>query len=126
MKDEERKELGDIEKRIDEDAKNLVNHYLSPESQFFLQYNPVSDLKKVICPVVALFGEGDQHVKISVNLKPLLHGLAEFTPHDFTLKIVPKINHFYTCPPYRTKGDMYPGVTEFISRWVINTTEIKQ
>lgn len=119
--EEERREVGDVEKRVREDAKNLVEHFFSPEFQFFLHYNPIDDLKKIQCPVVALFGEGDQHVKISVNLKPLFDGVAESRLRDFTLKIVPEINHFYTAPPYRSKGEMAPGVSQFMSRWILNS-----
>jgi uncharacterized protein len=119
--EEERRKVGDVEKRIREDAINLVEHFLSPSSQFFLHYNPVDDLKKIKCPVAALFGEGDQHVKRSVNLKPLLDGVRESSIRDFTLKVVPEINHFYTASPYRSKGEMYPGVTQFMSQWILNS-----
>lgn len=119
--DEERRKEGDIEKRIRTDANNLVDHFLSPESQFFLHYDPVSDLKKVSCPIAVLFGEGDRHVKKNVNIKPLLGGVGESIVPSFTLKIVPEINHFYTAPAYRANGEMYPGVTDFISRWIVDT-----
>lgn len=120
-KEEERRDIGDLDKRILDDATNLVNHFLSPESQFFLHYNPVADLKKVECPLVVLFGEGDQHVKLHMNMKPFLEGAAESKIRSLSVKIIPDINHFYTAPPYRSKGEMYPGVTEFISHWIQNS-----
>ncbi len=56
-----------------------------------------------------------------MNLKPLLDGVTQSTISNFTLKVIPEINHFYTCPPHRTKGQMYPGVTDFLGRWVLNS-----
>ncbi|MDI6448903.1 alpha/beta hydrolase family protein [Anaerobaca lacustris] len=111
----------DAEERLRKDAQNLVEHFRSPGNQFFLHYDPVSDLKGVACPIAVLFGEGDRHVKLDVNLKPLLDGVTQSTISNFTLKVVPEINHFYTCPPHRTKGQMYPGVTDFLGRWILNS-----
>jgi fermentation-respiration switch protein FrsA (DUF1100 family) len=39
--------------------------------KYFVEHNPASDISKIRCPVLALFGSKDLQVPPSVNYKPM-------------------------------------------------------
>jgi len=40
-------------------------------------HNPADDIRENNCPILAVFGEKDAHVRVDLNRLPLLRSLAE-------------------------------------------------
>jgi fermentation-respiration switch protein FrsA (DUF1100 family) len=62
---------------------------------YFLKHNPVKDLEKVQCPVLALNGEKDLQVPSKVNLKAIRTALLKGRNKSVTVKELPGLNHLF-------------------------------
>ncbi len=63
----------------------------SPEMQSLKQYDPTEDLRKIVCPTFALYGEKDLQVPAAVNAETIQ---KIGNPH-ITTKIYPALNHIF-------------------------------
>ena len=91
MTEAERQALGDVNQYIAAQVRQ-VN---SPWFRYFITYDPVPALKKVHCPVLALFGEKDLQVPPQENLTAMQAALDAGGNPDHTLKILPNLNHLF-------------------------------
>ncbi|NLG84701.1 MAG: alpha/beta hydrolase [Firmicutes bacterium] len=71
---------------------------LTPWFRFFLTYDPRPALRELTCPVLALNGEKDLQVPAAENLPQIEAALRAGGVSDFTVKVLPGLNHlFQTC-----------------------------
>ena len=86
----------------------------------FLAFKPDRYLKQVGCPVLALFGEKDMQVPAQMNYRPMLNALRKSKTKDYTVKILPKLNHLF-----QTAGtgmpDEYQSIEETIAPKALKT-----
>lgn len=67
----------------------------SPWFRYFLSFDPVSALRQVKCPVLALNGSKDLQVAPSQNLPPIGAALKKARNKDFELLELPGLNHLF-------------------------------
>ncbi|RUL88774.1 alpha/beta hydrolase family protein [Tautonia sociabilis] len=78
------------------EATNLaVERLQAPWFQFFLEYDPKSALKRVRCPVLALFGEKDVQVDPAQNAKQIEDALASGGNDRVVVEVLPGLNHLF-------------------------------
>ena len=88
-----------------------------PWYQFFVNYNPQTDIAKISCPVMAINGEKDVQVMSGMCLDALRRVLPANEHH--LIKSYPGLNHlFQHCET--GMPDEYEGIEETISEEVIN------
>lgn len=95
-----------------------LEYYTSPHQKSFTAYDPSEGLKKVTCPILILFGENDNHVTVKSNMPKVGKAIFETAFTDLTISIIPMADHGYSAAGYIEKGEMVPGVLEFIANWV--------
>ncbi|WP_426058811.1 alpha/beta hydrolase family protein [Hymenobacter sp. B1770] len=66
----------------------------SPWSRYFFDFNPLTNLNKVVCPVLLLNGNADLQVSAKRNMTPLRRGL-----HSVTAYRLDGVNHLFQPPP---------------------------
>jgi len=67
----------------------------SPWFRFFLSYDPLPDLKRTKCPVLALYGEKDLQVPPKINLPMLQQALSDGGNKQADARQLPELNHFF-------------------------------
>lgn len=94
-----------------------------PWMKFFMKYDPVTSLKQVKCPVLAVNGAKDLQVPPKANLGPIAAALKG--NKDVTVKEYPGLNHLFqecnTGAPSEYAGisqTFSPVVLEDISKWI--------
>jgi len=97
----------------------VENYYTSAHQKSFAVYDPIVDFKKILCPVLVLFGEKDKHVVVETNMPKLAQAIPGSSISDLTIRIIPLADHGYSSSEYIKKGEMVPGVVEYIANWVI-------
>ncbi len=113
----------------DEVINVAVAQFLLPWLRFFAAYDPVPVLKKVRCPVLALFGELDTQVDPAQNLPPLAAALEAGGNPDYTVVKLPRCNHLFQTArsglvtEYMALTEtMAPRALETIADWVVART----
>ena len=96
----------------------ILAYYTSAHQKSFAVYDPITDFKKLTCPVLALFGQNDKHVVVGSNLPRLAQALPEAMLIDLTVRIIPQADHGYSTPEMVKNGEMVPGVLDYITNWV--------
>jgi pimeloyl-ACP methyl ester carboxylesterase len=104
----------------------------TPEVRSMLFHDPAETLRKVKAPVLALYGSGDLQVSAEQNLPPAAAALASGGNEDFTVSVLPGLNHlFQTCvvcipTEYGTISEtISPTVLELIGDWIVRHTQAK-
>ncbi|HET6931762.1 MAG TPA: alpha/beta hydrolase [Candidatus Acidoferrum sp.] len=67
----------------------------SPWFRFFLDYDPLPNLKTVNCPVLALYGQKDLQVSASANLPLLQRALRDSANTRAETRELPELNHLF-------------------------------
>jgi uncharacterized protein len=67
----------------------------SPWFRFFLSYDPLPDLKKTKCPVLALYGDKDLQVPPKINLEMVRRAFAEGGNSHAEVRQLPELNHLF-------------------------------
>ena len=98
----------------------------------FLQHNPQPDLERVLCPILALFGERDLQVASSQNRPPLEAALKLSGHQDYEIHAFPSLNHLFQSSTtglpseYGTiEETLSPDVLTVIGDWTLKHTEKK-
>lgn len=98
----------------------------SPWFRYFLTHDPRPALRKVQCPVLALFAEKDVQVTPKENAAGVEAALKEAGNKDVTLKEFAGLNHlFQTCKTGAVseygliEETLAPAVLEAISEWLL-------
>lgn len=66
--------------------KNFIN--LAPWLKYFINYDPMSDLKNISIPILMLYGEKDTQVPPALNVP-----VIEMNKPDVKVKVYPDLNH---------------------------------
>jgi pimeloyl-ACP methyl ester carboxylesterase len=126
LSEEEKKTAARVEK---EGLRAWLGLIRTPWGRSFLALDPRPALRKVSCPVLALFGEKDLQVPPRENLPEVAKALAEGVCKDFTLTQILGANHlFQTCKTGspseygRIQETMSPVVLWTISDWILERT----
>jgi pimeloyl-ACP methyl ester carboxylesterase len=96
-----------------------LEEYTTPLQRDFMVHDPADDIRKVICPLLVLFGGKDGHVRVGMHRPPLVRALADGKCDDFTIRVVPEADHAYTTGPLYEKGELLPGFVEAIAAWIL-------
>jgi pimeloyl-ACP methyl ester carboxylesterase len=122
----EKKDTAALTKEVRRQFKQVNN----PWFRYFVTHDPRPALRKVTCPVLALFGEKDLQVPPREHLPEVARALAEGTCRDYTVAHLPGLNHlFQTCKTgsnfeYRSiEETMAPVALEMISAWILERTK---
>ncbi|MCD8071618.1 MAG: alpha/beta fold hydrolase, partial [Alistipes sp.] len=101
-----------------------------PWLDFFLSYDPSSDIRSTRCPVFALNGEMDVQVAARANLENAARLLSESRNDKFVTKIYPGRNHmFQDCNTgafeeyNRIEHTISPEVLDDVTRWILEITK---
>lgn len=97
----------------------------SPWFRFFLDYDPSRALRKIRCPVLAVFGEKDLQVPAEENAAAVRRALKKARNRRAEIAVVPNANHLFmearSGSPSEYAGlrkAFAPGVLERISSWI--------
>ncbi len=112
------KEFKDTTEFFNASFEGALEYYTSPHQKSFTAYDPSEGLKKVTCPILILFGEKDNHVTVKANMPKVGKAISEVAFEDITIRIIPEADHGYSAAGYIEKGEMVPGVTDFIANWI--------
>ena len=112
------KHYKDTNEFFEKSYQGALEYYTSPHQNSFTEYDPSEGLKKVTCPILILFGEKDNHVTVKSNMPKVSNAIIESNFSDLTVRIIPEADHGYSSPEYIEKGEMVPGVREFITYWI--------
>jgi uncharacterized protein len=98
----------------------------SPWFRYFLAYDPAPALRKVKCPVLALYGSKDLQVPPAQNLPAVRSALEEGGNKNFEVLELPGLNHLFqtagTGLPMEYGGieeTMSPAALTRISGWIV-------
>ena len=83
------------EKQLNELIKHQITTLTSAWFRYFLSYEPATNLKKITCPILALFGSKDLQVPPEANEKAIKKALEKAGNNDFKTLIIPNLNHLF-------------------------------
>lgn len=92
-----------------------------------MRYDPIPVFEKVLCPLLAFFGEKDTNVTPDENVGPMRSALQRGGNKDFLLKIVPGADHGLRAEPYGTgpgrtrlhrSVGQHPDVWQSVRAWL--------
>ncbi len=79
----------------DQEINAQIMSFTSPWFKAFLTYDPIPTLQRVKCPLLVLFGEIDLQTPPEQNASMIEQALIESGHKDYTVKILPKMNHLF-------------------------------
>jgi uncharacterized protein len=104
----------------------------SPWFRYFLAYDPLPELKKTKCPVLAIYGAKDLQVPPKINLPMVQKAFADGGNSQAEVKQLPDLNHLfqhaYTGSPteYAAIDETFsPDALQMIGEWVKARTKTK-
>ncbi len=109
-----------------------ISQLLSPWYRSFLAYDPVPALRKLKCPVLAMWGSKDLQVPPAENLPAVEKALKSGHNKNFNVVEITGLNHLFqdarTGSPMEyasIKESISPRAMEVISKWIMRETERK-
>ncbi|MBI3212108.1 MAG: prolyl oligopeptidase family serine peptidase [Simkania negevensis] len=97
--------------------------------RYFLTYDPITSLKHLKIPVLAINGELDSQVPPKQNLPVIAKILEEAGNRNYKIIEFPKLNHFFqTCESGsileygKIEETIAPVVLDALSDWILETT----
>jgi hypothetical protein len=107
-----------------------LKRYLSPWFRYSITYDPSATLKKVKCPVLALFGEKDVQVPPEGNLEGVKKALKRGGNKDYRVEELTGLNHLFqtaeTGAPSeygKIEETIAPKALELVATWVLEHTK---
>jgi pimeloyl-ACP methyl ester carboxylesterase len=95
-----------------------IQRFLSPWFKYSIKSDPGLVLQKVICPVLAIFGEKDWQVPPEGNMEAVIDALKETGNTDYKVIVMAEHNH-YMQNASTGKPDEYDRIEETISEDVL-------
>lgn len=99
----------------------------SPWFRFFLDYDPLPNLKTLRLPVLALYGQKDLQVPAKANLPLLKQALQDAGNKDADVRELPDLNHLFqhaysgTPTEYAAIEETFsPAALQIISDWLLH------
>lgn len=80
---------------VDAFINQQVEGSLRPWSLFFFNHDPANELRKITIPVLSLIGSNDVQVPPGMNHPPIRQALEEAGNRDYTIKVLPGLNHMF-------------------------------
>ena len=97
--------------------------------KYFLEYDPISSLKKVKCPVLALNGERDVQVQAKKHLPVIESTLKSAGNMKVTTKELAGLNHLFQHAKTGAVAEyaaieetVDPAVLTLVGDWILATT----
>jgi uncharacterized protein len=125
MSPEMRKSIPDSAAYVTTRADGMMAGVKVPWLKYFIDFDPVPAIEKVSCPVLALFGELDMQVPVTLNRAPMEAALARSNTKDWKIDVLPKANHLFitavTGLPSEYAGleKMFvPGFLDALTGWI--------
>jgi pimeloyl-ACP methyl ester carboxylesterase len=129
--DDENAGKGDLDDSLKKQVACQLAQFNSPWFKYFLNYDPISVLEEVKCPVLMLFGGLDLQVPVNPNKNMMEDALRRGGNNNFTSKIFPKANHGFQSAKTGSPAEygnlekkFVPGFLEFMSDWVLQYVNI--
>jgi len=101
----------------------------SPWFRFFLDYDPLPNLKALQVPVLALYGQKDLQVPVQPNMALLQQALQDGGNKDVDVRELPDLNHLFqhaysgTPTEYAAIEETFsPEALQLISDWLLHHT----
>jgi len=127
------KQLADLPKEEQQASANAIEAQIkrcnSRWFRYYLTYDPITSLKHLKIPILALNGELDSQVSPKQNLPVLAKILKEAGNRNYRIIELPKLNHFFqTCETGsileygKIEETIAPAVLDTISGWILETT----
>jgi pimeloyl-ACP methyl ester carboxylesterase len=123
---DERAAITDVDAVVDAQVNGQLDAIRSRWFQFFLDYDPNTDLEQVDVPVLALFGELDLQVPPEVNRGPMEQALERSGNPDVTFHTFPKANHLFLTAETGSPNEypamekvFVPGFMEMMTGWIL-------
>lgn len=114
-------------------AEASVTELLSPWYRDFLSYDPRPALRKVKCPVLALWGSKDLQVPAAENMPAVRAALKSGGNKRFKVMEIKGLNHLFqdakTGSPFEygiIKETVSPKTLRIISNWILKETRTKR
>ncbi len=130
LDEEERKIIGISEENLEVHIYDQFQRLHSPWFRYYLNYDPVTVLKKVSCPVLAVNGEKDVQVTPKENLKAITRALKAGGNKNYTVKELPNLNHLLQTAETgniseygKIEETMSPTALQIIGDWILEQTE---
>ena len=118
ISESDRKALEGIGYGLPKDPNVWGDLFVMPALYESFTVEPISIIKRVKCPVLALYGEKDVQVPPDKHISAIETALREGGNQDYTIKIFPGLNHlFQKCRTGSPKE--YEGIEETISPIVL-------
>jgi uncharacterized protein len=109
-----------------------IHMMTSPWFRFYLTYDPMPDLKKTKCPVLALYGEKDLQVPPKINMPMLQKAFTDGGNTQADVRQLPELNHLfqhaYTGSPteYAAIDETFsPQALQIIGDWLLARNNVK-
>ena len=103
-----------------------IKQVTSPWFRYFLTYDPATALRKVTCPVLAIYGSLDKQVLPSQNLPPIRKALAESGNKQVEVDELPGLNHLFETAKTGSLAEysqieetISPVALEKMSTWIL-------
>ncbi len=107
-------------------ANDMISFFNSSTYRYWLSYNPITKLKRVTVPVLALNGDLDFVAASKIQLPIITHVLQDANNDDASIVEIPKTNHwFQTCATGAMaeygalEETISPAVLKLITDWVL-------
>ena len=127
--EEQRAELPNQEDLATQRIAAAVQNVQTPWFRFFIDYDPLPTLTRLRIPILAIFGEHDLQVPAQINYDVMGDALAAAGHPDYTLRIIPGVNHLFvpseTGSPaeYATQDKTFPPeFLDLITEWILART----
>lgn len=111
-----------------EQVRNAVKSKNNPWLNYFIDYDPVLDIKEILCPALILNGDKDTQVESAVNIPSIEENLprnrrGRFASRHTVIKVYPGLNHlFQHC--LTGQSEEYNDIEETISPEVLEDIAI--
>ncbi len=115
------------ETEVEADAS--IRELLSPWYRTFLSYDPRPALRKLRCPVLAIWGSKDLQVPPKENLPAVREALKSGSSGNYRVVEIPGLNHLFqeakTGSPFEygtIAEDISPKALDLIGDWIVKQT----
>jgi dienelactone hydrolase len=98
--------------------------WFRPFYRGIMDHDPLPDLARLSCPVLAFFGEVDRTVPAGPNKTALQRALAKASDRDHTVVVLPRANHMFleaqtgVRTEYPRLKNFVPAYFEMMARWL--------
>jgi pimeloyl-ACP methyl ester carboxylesterase len=103
-----------------------IQRFVSPWFREALAYDPAATLRKVTCPVLALYGGKDIQVPAERNAEAVEAALRHGGNRDFTVETIPDLNHIFQTAQTglpdeygKIEETFSPQALDVITRWIL-------